>query len=144
MIKIKSLRSYYLEFPLTNPVITSFGVMKSRPCVIIELEDFNKNIGYGEIWCNFPSDGASYRFNLLNNLYLDKIVGHEFSNPEKLIDIITDKFKTLFVQSRDIGSFDNINAGLDCAFWDLFAKTKKTPLNKLLNAQIAKSYFCLC
>jgi len=135
LIKIKSLRSYYLEFPLTNPVITSFGIMNARPCIIIKLEDFNKNIGYGEIWCNFPSDGASYRFNLLNNLYIDKIIGHEFSNPEKLINIIMDKFKTLFVQSRDIGSFDNINAGLDCAFWNLFAKTKKTPLNKLSNAK---------
>ena len=138
MIKIKSLRSYYLEFPLVNPVITSFGVMKTRPCIIVELEDFNQNIGYGEIWCNFPSDGASYRFNLLNSLYLDNIIGLKFSNPDKLIDKITDKFKTLFVQSGDIGSFDNINSGLDCAFWDLFAKTKKIPLNKLLNADSPK------
>ena len=102
MIKIKSLRSYYLEFPLIDPVITSFGVMKTRPCIIIELEDFNKNIGYGEIWCYFPSDAASYRFNLLNSLYLNNIIGCEFSNPEKLIDKIADKFKTLFVQSGDI------------------------------------------
>ena len=138
MIKIKSLRSYYLEFPLVNPVITSFGVMKTRPCILVELEDFNQNIGYGEIWCNFPSDGASYRFNLLNSLYLDNIIGLKFSNPDKLIDKITDKFKTLFVQSGDIGSFDNINSGLDCAFWDLFAKTKKIPLNKLLNADSPK------
>lgn len=133
MIKIKSLRSYYLEFPLTNPVITSFGVMKSRPCIIIELEDFNKNIGYGEIWCNFPSDGASYRFHLLNSIYHKNIVGCEFSNPNKLIDKISENFKTLFVQSGDLGSFRNINAGIDCAFWDLFAKNQKLPLNKLLN-----------
>jgi L-alanine-DL-glutamate epimerase-like enolase superfamily enzyme len=138
LIKIKSLRSYYLEFPLINPVITSFGVMKTRPCIIVELEDLNQNIGYGEIWCNFPSDGASYRFNLLNSLYLDNIIGLKFSNPDKLIDKITDKFKTLFIQSGDIGSFDNINSGLDCAFWDLFAKTKKIPLNKLLNADSPK------
>jgi len=138
LIKIKSLRSYYLEFPLINPVITSFGVMKTRPCIIVELEDFNQNIGYGEVWCNFPSDGASYRFNLLNSLYLDNIIGLKFSNPDKLIDKITDKFKTLFVQSGDIGSFDNINSGLDCALWDLFAKTKKIPLNKLLNADSPK------
>jgi D-galactarolactone cycloisomerase len=133
LIKIKSLRSYYLEFPLTNPVITSFGVMKSRPCIIIELEDFNKNIGYGEIWCNFPSDGASYRFHLLNSIYHKNIVGCEFSNPNKLIDKISENFKTLFVQSGDLGSFRNINAGIDCAFWDLFAKNQKLPLNKLLN-----------
>jgi len=133
LIKIKSLRSYYLEFPLINPVVTSFGVMKARPCIIIELEDFDKNIGYGEIWCNFPSDGASYRFHLLNSIYHKHIVGCEFSNPDKLIDKISESFKTLFVQSGDLGSFRNINSGIDCAFWDLFAKNKKLPLNKLLN-----------
>ena len=133
MIKIKSLRFYYLEFPLVDPVLTSFGVMKSRPCIIIELEDYHHNIGYGEIWCNFPSDGATYRFNLLNNVYHSNIVGCEFSNPDNFIERITEKFKTLFVQSGDMGSFYNINSGLDCAIWDLFAKNQKLPLNKLLN-----------
>jgi len=133
LIKIKALRSYYLEFPLVDPVLTSFGVMKSRPCIIIELEDYHHNIGYGEIWCNFPSDGATYRFNLLNNVYHSNIVGCEFSNPDNFIERITEKFKTLFVQSGDMGSFYNINSGLDCAIWDLFAKNQKLPLNKLLN-----------
>ena len=133
MIKIKSLRSYYLEFPLVDPVLTSFGVIKSRPCIITELEDYHHNIGYGEIWCNFPSDGATYRFNLLNNVYHSNIVGCEFSNPDNFIERITEKFKTLFVQSGDMGSFYNINSGLDCAIWDLFAKNQKLPLNKLLN-----------
>jgi D-galactarolactone cycloisomerase len=133
LIKIKSLRFYYLEFPLVDSVLTSFGVMNSRPCIIIELEDYHHNIGYGEIWCNFPSDGASYRFNLLKNVYHSNIVGCEFSNPDKFIESVTEKFKTLFVQSGDMGSFYNINSGLDCAIWDLFAKNQKLPLNKLLN-----------
>ena len=118
---------------MVDPVLTSFGVMNSRPCIIIELEDYHHNIGYGEIWCNFPSDGASYRFNLLNNVYHSNIVGCEFSNPDKFIERVTEKFKTLFVQSGDMGSFYNINSGLDCAIWDLFAKNQKLPLNKLLN-----------
>jgi len=99
--------------------------MNSRPCIIIELEDYHHNIGYGEIWCNFPSDGASYRFNLLKNVYHSNIVGCEFSNPDKFIESVTEKFKTLFVQSGDMGSFYNINSGLDCAIWDLFAKNQK-------------------
>ena len=109
--------------------------MKSRPCIIVEIEDYDQHVGYGEIWCNFPGDGASYRFNLLNSIYHSSIVGFEFSNPEKLVDKITEKFKTLFVQSGDMGSFYNINSGLDCAFWDLFAKNQKLPLNHLLNAE---------
>ena len=120
---------------MATPVITSFGVMKSRPCLIVEIEDYNKNVGYGEIWCNFPGDGASYRFNLLNSIYHSSIVGFEFSNPDKLIDKVSEKFKTLFVQSGDMGSFYNINSGLDCAFWDLFAKNQKLPLNKILNSK---------
>ena len=56
-----------------------------------------------------------------------------FQTLDKLIDKISENFKTLFVQSGDLGSFRNINAGLDCAFWDLFAKNQKLPLNKLLN-----------
>ena len=120
---------------MATPVITSFGVMKSRPCLIVEIEDYNQNVGYGEIWCNFPGDGASYRFNLLNSIYHSSIVGFEFSNPDKLIDKVSEKFKTLFVQSGDMGSFYNINSGLDCAFWDLFAKNQKLPLNKILNSK---------
>jgi L-alanine-DL-glutamate epimerase-like enolase superfamily enzyme len=34
-----------------------------------------------------------------------------------------------------MGSFYNINSGLDCAFWDLFAKNQKLPLNKILNSK---------
>jgi len=109
--------------------------MKSRPCLIVEIEDHNQHVGYGEIWCNFPGDGASYRFNLLNSIYHSSIVGFEFSNPDKLINKVSEKFKTLFVQSGDMGSFYNINSGLDCAFWDLFAKNQKLPLNKLLNSK---------
>ena len=71
MIKITSIRIYYLEFSLPNNIITSFGVMKSRPTIILELEDSNNNIGYGEVWCNFPSDGANYRFNVLKNIFYE-------------------------------------------------------------------------
>ena len=77
--------------------------MKSRPCLIVEIEDHNQHVGYGEIWCNFPGDGASYRFNLLNSIYHSSIVGFEFSNPDKLINKVSEKFKTLFVQSGDMG-----------------------------------------
>ena len=74
---------------------------------------------------------------LEKNMFLDEPVDvaryDQLKYPQ--IDKITEKFKTLFVQSGDMGSFYNINSGLDCAFWDLFAKNQKLPLNQLLNAE---------
>ena len=66
MIKLKKINLYHLDYPLKNYVIASFGLMKSRPALILELTDTDDNKGLGEIWCNFPSDGASYKFNLFN------------------------------------------------------------------------------
>ena len=41
--------------------------------------------------------------------------------------------KTIFVQSNDLGSYNSILSAIDCAYWDLIAKKKKTPLNKFIN-----------
>ena len=64
MIKLKKINLYHLDYPLKNYVVASFGLMKSRPALILELTDTNDDVGLGEIWCNFPSDGASYKFKI--------------------------------------------------------------------------------
>ena len=68
MVKLKKINLYLLDYPLKNYVVTSFGLMKSRPALILELTDTNENIGLGEIWCNFPSDGPSYKFKLFKSM----------------------------------------------------------------------------
>ena len=124
MINIKDIKVYYLEYPLINSINTSFGLMNSRPAIILQVEDSNKNIGYGEVWCNFPSDGAKYRFELIKNIFIPFLQGKTFVDPNNFIKLISEKLKTIFVQSGDMGSFNNICAGFDCAIWDLFAKYK--------------------
>ena len=133
MINIKDIKVYYLEYPLINSINTSFGLMNSRPAIILQVEDSNKNIGYGEVWCNFPSNGAKYRFELIKNIFIPFLQGKTFVDPNNFIKLISEKLKTIFVQSGDMGSFNNICAGFDCAIWDLFAKYKSTPLHKILN-----------
>ena len=48
--------------------------MKSRPGLIIELSDDNGNIGLGEILCNFPSNSASYKFQLFKDIFANKLL----------------------------------------------------------------------
>jgi len=132
LIRINSLNLYYLNFPLKNNIITSFGVMKSRPSLILELKDNFNNSGYGEVWCNFPSDAANYRFNIFKNIFVNKLKDLEIDDPLKTISIF-DKIKIVFIQSGDLGTYNNIVAAIDCAIWDLFSKNKKLPLYKFIN-----------
>ena len=132
MIRINYLNLYYLNFPLKNNIITSFGVMKNRPSLILELKDNFNNSGYGEVWCNFPSDAANYRFNIFKNIFVNKLKDLEIDDPLKTISIF-DKIKIVFIQSGDLGTYNNIVAAIDCAIWDLFSKNKKLPLYKFIN-----------
>ncbi|MDC1047825.1 hypothetical protein OAQ96_03975, partial [Alphaproteobacteria bacterium] len=106
MIKLKKINLYHLNYPLKNYVIASFGLMKSRPALILEFTDTNNNIGLGEIWCNFPSDGASYKFNLFKNIFANKLVNSNIKHPKDLQSIF-DPIKTIFVQSNDLGSYNS-------------------------------------
>jgi L-alanine-DL-glutamate epimerase-like enolase superfamily enzyme len=132
LIKLKKINLYHLDYPLKNYVVASFGLMKSRPALILELTDTNDNVGLGEIWCNFPSDGASYKFKLFKNIFVNKLINSKIRHPKDLGKIF-DSIKTIFVQSDDLGSYNSILSAIDCAYWDLIAKKEKTPLNKLIN-----------
>ena len=132
MIKIKNINLYHLDYPLKHYVITSFGLMKSRPALILELTDTNNNIGLGEIWCNFPSDGAFYKFNLFKNIFVNIFKNSQINHPRDLNNIFK-SVKTVFIQSDDLGSYNSILSAIDCALWDLLAKKKNKPLNKFIN-----------
>ena len=112
--------------------------MKSRPALILELIDKNNNIGLGEIWCNFPSDGASYKFKLFKNIFVNKLINLNINDPKDLIKIFK-SVKTIFIQSDDLGSYNSILSAIDCALWDLLAKKKNKPLNKFINRNSVKN-----
>ena len=65
MIKITNIKIYLLKYKNKNPVLSSFGNIKFRSSLVIEIHDDNNNNGIGEIWCNFPNHGGRYRFCLL-------------------------------------------------------------------------------
>jgi len=133
LIKVKKIKIYLLRYNLSKPIITSFGQMNSRPSLIIELIDKKNNSGFGEIWCNFPQYGSEYRFNIFINYFSKLILENNISDPENFYEEISHKLKILSIQSGDVGTFNNILSGIDCAVWDLFAKSKKIPLNKLFS-----------
>jgi D-galactarolactone cycloisomerase len=67
-LQIKKVESFVYRAPIHKPVQTSFGIMHDRPAVAIRLEDNEGYVGWGEIWCNFPSVGAEHRARLFDSI----------------------------------------------------------------------------
>ncbi len=51
---IRTIQAFCYRYPLTTPVVTSFGRMLNRPAVFIRAEDADGVVGWGEAWSNFP------------------------------------------------------------------------------------------
>ena len=135
MIKITNIKIYLLKYKNKNPVLSSFGNIKFRSSLVIEIHDENNNYGIGEIWCNFPNHGGRYRFEILKDYFIDFLINFQFEDPSSVKKFLIEKFNSIKNQTGDFGAFENIFSGIDCAAWDLFSKIKKKPLNKLINDQ---------
>jgi D-galactarolactone cycloisomerase len=130
--KIRSVQAFCYRYPLTTPVVTSFGKMTSRPAAFVRVEDEDGFAGWGEAWCNFPSTGAEHRTRLINEVLAPAAVGLVASEPTPVFEKLTQGTSVLALQSGEAGPFAQSIAGIDLALWDLHAKRQKTALWKLL------------
>jgi len=130
--KIRRLQAFCFRYPLTTPVITSFGRMTNRPAVFVRVDDEDGLSGWGEVWCNFPSSGAEHRARLVNEVLAPAAAGAAASEPARIFEALTQRTAVLALQSGEAGPFAQAIAGIDLALWDLHAKRNKTPLWKML------------
>ena len=130
--KIRKLQAFCYRYPLTTPVVTSFGRMTSRPAVFVRVADDDGFVGWGEAWCNFPSTGAEHRARLINEVLAPNTINVEASEPSEIFGKQTQDTSVLALQSGESGPFAQSIAGIDLALWDLHAKRNNAPLWKLL------------
>src|SRR5579863_4029448 len=78
---IRSVRAFCYRYPLSTPVVTSFGRMLDRPAVFVRVEDAEGCVGWGEVWANFPSNGAEHRARLINEVLAPAISGLAAAEP---------------------------------------------------------------
>src|SRR5690349_3068463 len=137
-IKIRRLQAFCFRYPLTTPVVTSFGQMTNRPAVFVRVDDEDGFTGWGEAWCNFPSTGAEHRARLINEGLAPLAVGAHAGEPAEIFDKLTQETSVLALQSGEAGPFAQSIAGIDLALWDLHAKRNGTPLWKMLGGASGK------
>src|SRR5471032_1699389 len=129
---IRGIQAFCCRYPLTTPVVTSFGEMRDRPAVFVRVEDDDGQTGWGEMWCNFPSVGAEHRTRLINEMLAPMLVGRSVAHPSEAFENLSASTSVLALQSGEPGPFAQTIAGIDIALWDLFAKRAKTPLWRML------------
>lgn len=134
MIDIRRVSSRVYRCPLTTPVVTSFGVMRDRPMLLVEVESAEGVIGLGEVWCNFPSVGAEHRARLIDSVLAPLVTSRSFVSPAEAFAFLTQKTAVLAIQSAEPGPFAQAIAGLDIAIWDCAARQADLPLYRYLNA----------
>src|SRR6266404_6780207 len=78
---IRRVQAFCYRYPLSTPVVTSFGRMLNRPAVFVRAEDEDGIVGWGEVWSNFPSTGAEHRARLVNEVLAAPLIGRELDGP---------------------------------------------------------------
>lgn len=136
-IAIATIETRVFRVPITKPVRTSFGVMHSRPAVLVRAVDTRGAEGWGEVWCNFPSVGAEHRARLIRETVAPLLRGRSFGKPDELWRSLTDALAVLAIQSGEPGPVAQCLAGVDIALWDLAARAKAEPLYRHLGAREA-------
>lgn len=118
--------------PIARPVQTAFGMMTDRTAVIVRATDPEGRTGFGEIWSNFPANGAQHRARLASGALLPEIVERRWASPEDVFDLLTDNTRVLALQTGEPGPIAQAIAGIDIALWDLVARRAGLPLWRLL------------
>src|SRR4051794_12526697 len=135
---VRSVQAFCYRYPLSTPVVTSFGRMLNRPAVFVRAEDDDGNAGWGEVWSNFPSTGAEHRARLVNEVLAPAVSGFAVGEPSQVFEKLTQGTSVLALQCGEPGPFAQAIAGIDLAIWDLHARRGKTALWKLLGGAGSK------
>lgn len=132
MAILSRIESFCYAAPVEVPVVASFARMTARPALVLRVEDADGAFGWGEVWCNFPSGGASHRQRLLADTIGPWLIGRECGEPEPLHDQAAAAFRVMAIQTGEPGPIAQVLAGLDCALWDMRARREGRPLAALI------------
>jgi O-succinylbenzoate synthase len=123
-MRIEKLTIYHLDMPLVHPFETSFGLETRRECLIMAAEGGGV-IGWGEcVALNIPSysyETIGTAWHVLEDFLVPAVLNLEW-------DQITDFFEAF----RWVRGHNMAKAGLQCAAWDLMAKSEGISLAEKL------------
>jgi len=125
MIQIHKATIHAIELNLLSPFATSYGTVTNRELLLLEVEDINGEVGWGEVvafstpW--YTEETIKTCFHMLNDFLLPALIGKRLSTPLDLQELF-----------NPIKRNHMSKAAIDCAVWDLFAKKNNQSLSQAL------------
>jgi len=132
---VRNVQAFVYRYPLSTPVVTSFGRMLDRPAVFVRIEDGDGHVGWGEVWANFPAPGAEHRGRIVNDILAPMIEGAAVESPQDVFEQLTQRTAVLALQCGEPGPFAQAISGIDIALWDLHGKRRGLPLWRMLGGE---------
>jgi len=136
-LRIARIEVHVWRVPLDEPVRNSFGMMRSRAALAVRMEDADGAHGWGEVFSNWPPDGAEHRGHLIEEVLAPLALEQEHASPAALFEFLTARTRVLVLQTDEPGPFAQAIAGIDIAAWDLVARRAGLPLARCLNGAAA-------
>ena len=133
-VRVANLSVSVYRAPIATPVRAAMGTMTNRPAVVVRAKSGDA-VGYGEIWCNFPTCGAEHRARLLESMFRSWVVGKSWSSPAAAFAELSERSHTLALQAGEPGPIAQVIAGIDIALWDLAARQAGVALWRLLGGE---------
>ncbi|MDM5190508.1 o-succinylbenzoate synthase [Bacillus sp. DX4.1] len=124
-MRIKKATLYITEMPLVIPFAASYGTYKTRESIVIELEDTDGYIGFGEVvafsepW--YTEETVTTALHMLQDFLLPALSGAEITHPKEIPHVF-----------HHIKRNRMAKAGVEGAIWDLYAKRQNQSLATVL------------
>lgn len=120
-MKIVKASLFKINLPLLSPVVTSYGQLKTKDFILVELTNDSGLKGYGECSAfSIPFYTEEFRdgaYELLKNQLIPDILHQEINSPEEVQKIYSGIKRNNMAKSA-----------VDNAVWDLFAQENKMNL----------------
>ncbi len=124
-IIIKEITFHYISMELKNPFTTSFGTVKDREMIIIEMVDSEGTVGWGECvafrepW--YTEETLQTAAHIMKDFLIPKLLEVPIHHPDELQKLFSPVRKNPMAKSA-----------LEGAIWDLYTRKNNISLSKAL------------
>jgi O-succinylbenzoate synthase len=123
-MKIESVELHHVELPFLHPFESSRGIAFNKTCIIISVHSEGIT-GYGECAAEagpwYSEETVATAWHILEEFLIPQVIGKDMNSIEEVMQ----KFSP--VRGNRMAK-----AGLESAFWDLFAKANSVSLSKMM------------
>lgn len=130
-MRIVAITLYHLKMKMKNPFKTSFGTVHEKEFFLLEAQDENGLLGYGESvafaepW--YTEETIVTVRHMLDDFIIPKLLGKEISHPDEITEELA------FIKRNPMAK-----STIEGAYWDLYAQQQEVSLSQAIGGTASK------